>query len=56
MNVAGEVRAVRAALRSVGTPARAAGAKAYLNSNPTFLRQRSGDPARRKGARRSRER
>ena len=50
MNVAGEVRAVRAALRSVGTPARAAGAKAYLNSNPTFLaptRRQSGVKERR---------
>ncbi len=37
MNVAGEVRAVRAALKAAGTPARAVGAKAYLKSNLTFL-------------------
>jgi 3-methyladenine DNA glycosylase AlkD len=37
MNVAGEVRAVRAALAAAGTPARAAGAKAYLKSDLAFL-------------------
>jgi 3-methyladenine DNA glycosylase AlkD len=37
MNIAGEVRAVRAELKASSTAARAAGQKAYLKSSLTFL-------------------